>query len=156
MQVHDIPAVVALGSTLFSAEQAPTLYRCWDEAEVLRVYQAFKETCLVAVQAELVLGFALGSILEKPGSPWRYGWLEWLAVAPRHKRHRIATRLVKQLQNRFVERKVRIMLADTYEGNHRALGFFRKFGFGQEQRHVYLSLNLDTHQDALDRRYGED
>lgn len=29
--------------------------------------------------------------------------------------------------------------------NHEALAFFRKQGFGQELRHVYLSMNLENH-----------
>lgn len=156
MLVEDIPAVVELGNTLFTAEKAPTLYRCWEEAEVLRIYTAYKETCLVAVRSGKVIGFALGSLLDKPGSSWKYGWLDWLGIAPACKRHRIAGRLVKQLQERFVKQEVRIMLVDTYEGNRAALGFFRKVGFGQEIKHVYMSLNLDSHPKAIERIYGND
>ena len=153
MQIDDIPGVVELGNTLFSAERFPTLYRCWEEAEVLRIYTGYKETCLVATREDRVVGFALGSVLQKPGNPWRYGWLEWLAVNPAYKRRRVAQRLVRQLQERFVEGEIRMMLVDTSEVNKNALAFFRKFGFGQEKRHVYLSLNLDNHPKALERRF---
>ena len=37
MQVDDLPAVVELGNTLFTAETSPTLYRCWEDAEVLQL-----------------------------------------------------------------------------------------------------------------------
>jgi ribosomal protein S18 acetylase RimI-like enzyme len=153
MHVDDIPAVVELGNKLFSADESPTLYRCWEEAEVLRIYTAFKETCLVATTNDELAGFALGSLLDKPGSPWLYGWLDWLGVDPRFKRRRVARRLAKHLQARFVEKEVRIMLVDTYEGNRSALSFFRNFGFGQEIRHVYMSLNLDNHPRALERKF---
>lgn len=156
MHIDDIPAVVELGNRVFSAETLPTLYRCWEEAEVLQIYTAYKEICLVATREDKVVGFALGSTLDKPGSSWRYGWLEWLAVDPRCKRLRVAWRLVRQLQERFVEREIRIMLVDTYEGNKSALAFFRKFGFGQEMRHIYLSLNLDNHPKALERRFQDE
>lgn len=59
--------------------------------------------------------------MDKPGNAWRYGWLDWLGVDPARNRRRIARRLVKQLQERFVSREVRIMLVDTYEGNQKAL-----------------------------------
>jgi len=68
MQVDDIPAVVELGNTLFTAETSPTLYRYWEEAEVLQIYTAYKDTCLVATNNDKVVGFALGTLLEKPGS----------------------------------------------------------------------------------------
>ena len=158
MLVEDIPAVVDLGNALFSAEKSPTLYRCWEEAEVLRIYTAHKDLCLIATRADCtVIGFALGSLLDKPGSPWKYGWLDWLGVNPANKRQRVAKRLVKQLQDKFVAQNVRIMLVDTYEGNKPAVNFFKKFGFGQEIKHVYMSLNLDSHPKALERKFtGED
>lgn len=156
MQVDDIPAVVELGNTLFTAETSPTLYRCWEEAEVLQIYTADKETCLVATSNDRVIGFALGSLLEKPGSSWLYGWLDWLGVDPAFKRRRVAKRLTRQLQERFVEKGVRIMLVDTYEGNRSAVSFFRKFGFGQGIRHIYMSLNLDNHPKAIERKFMND
>lgn len=156
MTVEDISAIVELGNSVFSAEKLPTLYRAWDEGEVLRLYTAFKSTCLVAMQAERLIGFALGSLLTKPGRPWRYGWVEWLGVDVTFKRQRIAQRLLKQLQERFVAEEVRIMLIDTYAGNRPAVNLFRKFGFGQEVKHLYFSMNLDSHPRALERKFFEE
>jgi ribosomal protein S18 acetylase RimI-like enzyme len=82
--------------------------------------------------------------------------VEWLAVSPAHKKQRIGRRLLKQLQERFVAREVRIMLVDTYVGNRPALSLFRKFGFGQEVKHIYMSMNLDTHPRALERKFEGD
>ncbi len=62
----------------------------------------------------------------------------------RFKRSCIATRLVKQLTGLFIERDARIMLVDTAAKNHSALAFFRRNGFGQEIRHMYLSQNLEN------------
>jgi ribosomal protein S18 acetylase RimI-like enzyme len=155
MTVEDISAIVELGNTVFTADRAPTLYRAWDEPEVLRLYAAHKTTCLVAFNKDKLVGFGLGSLLSKPG-PWTYGWVEWLAVDPNFKGRRIARRLLKQLQERFVEQEVRIMLVATYAGNRAALNLFRKFGFGQEVKHVYMSMNLDTHPRALERKFDSD
>ena len=93
--------------------------------------------------------------MEKPRNAWTYGWLEWLGVEPRFKRSGIATRLLNQLTNLFIERNARIMLVDTDAKNHGALTFFRKHGFGQEIRHVYLSQNLEHHPKYLERMANE-
>ena len=68
----------------------------------------------------------------------------WLGVDRRFKRGGVATRLVNQLKGLFIERNARIMLVDTAAKNHAALSFFRRSGFGQEIRHVYLSQNLEN------------
>jgi len=152
MRLEDLPEVYALGQRLFTAEKLPTLYRCWDEDEVMKLFSAEPETCLVAVANDRVIGFALGSIMQKRGSAWRYGWLEWLGVHPAWSRRGVASRLVRHLTSRFIERDARIMLVDTDEANKPALAFFRRLGFGQELRHVYLSQNLDSHPEAIERR----
>lgn len=152
MRLNDLPAVFALGQRLFTAEDLPTLYRCWDDDEVMQLFSSDQETCLVAVAGDRVVGFALGSMMEKPRNAWRYGWLEWLGVDPTVSRHGIATRLLNQLTSLFVRRNARIMLVDTTEDNQPALTFFRKRGFGHELRHVYLSQNLDAHPEAIERK----
>ena len=154
MELKDLPAVFKLGQKLFTAEDLPTLYRSWDDYEVLELFQSDEETCLVAEDDGKIVGFALGCMMEKPRSAWRYGWLEWLGVAPRYKRHGIARRLLNQLTQLFINREARIMLVDTDEENADALAFLRKTGFGQETRHVYLSRNLDEHPKSLERRNG--
>ena len=154
MQLKDLPPVFRLGQRLFTAEKLPTLYRSWDEHEILELFQSDEETCLVAEDDGKVVGFALGSMMDKPRSAWRYGWLEWLGVAPRYKRHGIARRLLNQLTQLFITREARIMLVDTDEENADALAFLRRTGFGQETRHVYLSRNLDEHPRRNGRRNG--
>ncbi len=152
MRLDDLPAVFALGQRLFTAEDMPTLYRCWDDDEVMQLFSSDQETCLVAVADHKIVGFALGSMMEKPRNAWRYGWLEWLGVDPSVKRYGIATRLLNHLTSLFVRRNARIMLVDTTEDNEPALSFFRKLGFGHELRHVYLSQNLDAHPEAIERK----
>ena len=154
MQLDDLPEVFRLGQKLFTAEELPTLYRSWDDHEILELFGSDEETCLVAVADGEIVGFALGCMMEKPRSAWRYGWLEWLGVAPRFKRRGIAARLLNQLTQLFIEREARIMLVDTDEDNSDALAFFRRTGFGQELKHVYLSRNLDDHPKSLERKNG--
>jgi ribosomal protein S18 acetylase RimI-like enzyme len=154
MQLNDLPGVFRLGQRLFTAEDLPTLYRSWDDHEILELFRSDEETCLVAEDGGEIVGFALGCMMDKPRSAWRYGWLEWLGVAPGYKRHGIARRLLNQLTQLFIDREARIMLVDTDEGNADALAFLRQTGFGQETRHVYLSRNLDEHSKRISRRNG--
>jgi ribosomal protein S18 acetylase RimI-like enzyme len=149
MHLNDIPEIYALGHKLFPADKLPTLYRSWDEHELVQLYASDEETCLVAESEDRIVGFALGRIMEKPRSAWKYGWLLWLGVDPVCQGTDIATRLIKQLTERFIARDARIMLVDTDEHNHRALRFFRKHGFAQERRHIYLEQNLDAHPKRL-------
>ena len=144
MELKDVPEVFELGQKLFTAEEWPTLYRSWDDHELAQLFSTENETCLVAEADGKIAGFALGRMMQKPKSAWRYGWLLWLGVDPRFKRSGVATRLVNQLKGLFIERDARIMLVDTAAKNHSALAFFRRNGFGQEIRHVYLSQNLEN------------
>ena len=154
MHLEDLPAVSRLGQRLFTAEKLPTLYRSWDDHEILELFRSDEETCLVAEDDGKIVAFALGCMMDKPRSAWRYGWLEWLGVAPRYKRCGIARRLLNQLTQLFIDREARIMLVDTDEENVDALAFLRETGFGQETRHVYLSRNLDEHPKRIELRNG--
>lgn len=144
MELKDVAEVFELGQKLFTAEEWPTLYRSWDDHELAQLFSADAETCLVAEADERIVGFALGRVTEKPRSAWRYGLLLWLGVERKFKRSGIATRMLRQLTGLFIERDARIMLVDTAAKNHAALAFFRRNGFGQEIRHVYLSQNLEN------------
>jgi len=156
MQLKDIPAVFELGQELFTAEDMPTLYRSWDDHELADLFNTNGETCLVAETDGEVVGFALGSLMDKPRNAWRYGWLEWLGVKRGFKRRGVATRLLNQLVNLLIDRHARIMLVDTDARNYGALSFFRKHGFGQEMRHVYLSQNLENHPRYIEKRMEQE
>lgn len=144
MELKDVAEVFDLGQKLFTAEEWPTLYRSWDDHDLAQLFSSDAETCLVAEADGRIVGFALGEIMEKPRSAWRYGWLLWLGVEGRFKRSGVGTRLLRQLTGLFIERNARIMLVDTAAKNHTALAFFRRNGFGQEIRHIYLSQNLEN------------
>lgn len=153
MELKDLPAVFELGHSLFTAEKWPTLYRSWDDHELMALFNSDGETCLVAEADERIIGFALGRIMEKPRSAWKYGWLLWLGVQREFHRGRIASRLLRRLTELFVAHEARIMLVDTDEQNRQAISFFKRRGFGQAVHHVYLSRNLDDHPRHIERRF---
>lgn len=142
MELEDLPGVFALGERLFTAEAWPNLYRTWDEYELVAMFAADGDTCLVAEQDDEIVGFALGTIIEKRRSAWSYGWLVWLSVAPEVRRSSVGSRLVDRLTELFLEQGARMMLVDTDAQNEPALAFFEARGFGNPRGHLYLTRNL--------------
>ena len=142
MEIDDLALVFHLGEKLFTAREVPNLYRTWDEYEVVNLYQSDPELCLVAVSAEEIVGFILGSTIEKTHSAWKYGHLIWLGTEPELQRKGIALKLFKHFRDLMLEDGVRMLLTDTEADNLPALHFFRKMGFGHPQQHIYLTLNL--------------
>jgi ribosomal protein S18 acetylase RimI-like enzyme len=150
MALQDLPEVFALGERLFTAEKWPTLYRSWDQYEVVQLFDSDGEFCLVAETEHRIIGFALGTLMEKYGSAWRYGWLLWLGISQRHRGRGIAARLLNRLADLFIHHGARIMLVDTDAANEQAIHFFREQGFGNDLMHVYLSRNLEEHPSYIE------
>lgn len=143
MELADLPAVFALGERLFRAEAYPNLYRTWEEYELLQHYATEPQTCFVAELGGEVVGFVLGSIIEKSRSAWRYGYVVWLGVDPTTARKGVASRLVGRLTEELVHEGARILLADTEATNEPAIAFFTRQGFSKRRQHVYLEKNLE-------------
>ncbi len=148
MILEDLPKVFALGEKLFTAESWPNLYRTWDEYEPVEFFASEGETCLVAEDEDSgrLLGFVLGTVIEKRRSAWTYGYLVWLAVEPDARRFGVGSRLTEKLTETFIELGARMMLVDTDAGNDVALTFFDRHGFGHPRNHVYLTKNLTGHR----------
>lgn len=144
MRIEDIPAVFALGELVFTAEDSPTLYRTWDEYEVVDLFSSDGDTCLVAERDGRMVGFTLGTVINKRKSAWSYGYLIWIAVDPELKGAGVGRMLVEELRDVFIELGARMMLVDTDAEKHDALAFFERMGFGNRVEHVYLSQNLTT------------
>ena len=152
MELEDIPTVYALGEKVFPADKWPNLYRTWDEYELVDLFASDGETCLVADLDDKVVGFALGTVIEKRRSAWTYGYLLWLGVDSDVGPRGVGTRLFNRMQEVFIESGARMMLVDTAAENDRALTFFHKHGFDQEQGHVFLNKNLDEAKEEMDRK----
>lgn len=149
MSLSDLPAIYALGERLFTADKWPTLYRTWDEYELATLFASDRETCLVATLDDALVGFALGTLLEKRGSAWTYGYLLWLGVDKDFARKGIAAKLFERITDVFIKMGARMIMVDTDADNEVALSFFRSQGFSQETPHVFLSRNLSHDPDYL-------
>lgn len=144
MEIDDIADVFHLGERLFTAREAPNLYRTWDEYEVLSLFQGDSEYCLIADVDDRMVGFLLGTTVIKNHCAWKYGYLVWLGVDPDSQSSGVASKLFHRFRDLMLSDGVRMLLVDTEADNLPALHFFRKAGFGSPQEHIYLSLNLDT------------
>ena len=142
MELDDLAAVFHMGEKLFTAREAPNLYRTWDEYELIELFYADSELCFVAEADEKIVGFALGTTIEKERSAWKYGHLVWLGILPEFQRSGLGERIFSHLKAVMAKRGVRMLVVDTEADNLQALRFFRKMGFGKPEEHIYLSLNL--------------
>lgn len=146
MEIDDLAYVFHLGEEIFSVENAPNTYRTWDEYEVIELYYADSEFCIVAEVDEQIVGFALATTITKARSAWKYGHLIWLGVHPDYQRSGVAERLFKRFREIMLANKVRMLVVDTDAENLPALRFFRKLGFGNPTRHIYMTMNLTAHR----------
>lgn len=142
MEIDDLADVFHLGEEIFSVENAPNTYRTWDEYEVIELYYADSDFCIVAEVDEQIVGFALATTITKARSAWKYGHLIWLGVDPGHQRSGIAERLFKRFREIMLANKVRMLVVDMDAENLPALRFFRKLGFGNPSQHIYMTMNL--------------
>jgi ribosomal protein S18 acetylase RimI-like enzyme len=103
MEIEDLAAVFQLGEKLFRASEVPILYRSWEEFEVLDSFVRDMGYSYVADLDGEIVGFALGSVVTKRKSAWKYGYLAWLGVKPEFQRFGIATRLFREIRDAMLE-----------------------------------------------------
>jgi ribosomal protein S18 acetylase RimI-like enzyme len=154
MELDDLAAVFHMGERLFTAREAPNLYRTWDEYELIELFYADSELCFVVEAEEGIVGFALCTTIEKERSAWKYGHLVWLGILPEFQRSGLGERIFNHVKEVMTRRGVRMLVVDTEADNLPALRFFRKMGFGKPEEHIYLSLNLSGQKRAgLDKEH---
>jgi len=142
MTIDDLAAVFHLGEQLFTSEYSSSMYRTWDEYEITTLFNSDNELCIVAELNEKVVGFALGTTVEKHNSAWKYGYLVWIGTRPGLQKCGAGKALFEEIKDRMVEQGVRMIIIDTDADNEAGIHFFKKQGFGNIQQHVYMSLNL--------------
>ena len=153
MELEDLHRVYALGERLYTAEDWPNLFRTWDETEIINLFNTDSEFCWVAETPDgQLVGFALGALMEKRRSSWVYGWLDWMGVHPDWQSKGVGRRLLDKITERFISEGARMILIDTEADNDKALRFFKQQGFGNPNKHVYLSRNLTRDPEYLKRR----
>ncbi len=82
MTIDDLATVFHIGELLFTSEYSSSMYRTWDEYEITTLFNSDSELCIVAELDGKVIGFALGTTVEKQKSAWKYGYLVWIGTLP--------------------------------------------------------------------------
>jgi ribosomal protein S18 acetylase RimI-like enzyme len=144
--IDDLAAIFHLGEKVFTSQDVANLYRTWDEFEVTTLFNSDPELLLVAEAEGEVVGFALGTTIEKARSAWNYGHLLWLGIDPDCARQGVGSRLFDHFRDVMEGRGIRMMLVDTQADNGAAIGFFRRKGFENPTDHVYMTLNLQKEE----------
>jgi ribosomal protein S18 acetylase RimI-like enzyme len=152
MSIDDLSHVFHIGEEIFTAEFSSSLYRTWDEYEITTLFNSDSELCLVAELGETIVGFALGTTVSKHNSPWKYGYLVWLGVRAGLQKEGVGDRLFREIRRRMQEQGVRMIIIDTSADNLGAIRFFRKQGFGNIQKHLYMTLNLTRDRRKTERK----
>lgn len=152
MEIDDLSEVFHLGEDLFKVEKVPNMYRTWDSYEVVGLFHSDSEFCLVAELDDDIIGFALGTTIEKSHSAWKYGYLVWLGIKPEFQRTGVAEKLFRRFKDIMLRSNVRMLLVDTPSENIPALRFFRKLGFGHPKEHIYLTMNVAAEKQALEKK----
>src|SRR5665647_931274 len=137
MTIDDFSEVFHIGENVFTADYSPSMYRTWDEYEITTLYNSDSDLCLVAELEDEIIGFALGTTVEKQHSAWKYGYLVWLGVKKGIQKSGAGEKLFRELKRRMIEQGVRMMIIDTDAENQAGISFFTKQGFGNVQQHVY-------------------
>jgi len=151
MEIQDIWPVYELGTRIFT-EQARNLYRFWDETAVTTAYEMDGELALVAESEGRVVGFALGSALEKEDAT--YGYLIWLAVCPQAHNAGIGRRLYAAYEGRLRAEypEVQTVMIDTQASNAGALRFFARYHYQLTDTFVYVCKSLSPPSGPHKRR----
>jgi ribosomal protein S18 acetylase RimI-like enzyme len=142
MTIDDFADVFHLGEHLFTSDYSPSMYRTWDEYEITTLYNSDNELCLVAELGCEIVGFALGTTVDKSNSAWKYGYLVWIGVRPGIQKKGVGDSLFNEIKKRMMDQGVRMIIIDTDADNEAGIRFFEKHGFDNVQKHVYMTLNL--------------
>ena len=140
--IDDLAAIFHIGERVFTSHSYSNLYRTWDEYEVTTLFNTESEHILVAEAETRIVGFAMGTTIEKARSAWTYGHLLWLGVEPEFSRAGTGSLLFDRFRRIMEEEGIRMLLVDTQADNRGAIDFFRRKGFENPTDHIYMTLNL--------------
>ena len=123
----------------------PFTYRTWNVEELLSIFNDDPELCLVAEDSETgkIVGFALGVILKRPGSSWKYGYFNWVGVQKMRQEGGIGKKLYRELEKRFKRKGARIAIVDVENNNPAGVRFITGLGFKESEGYVWFSKNID-------------
>jgi ribosomal protein S18 acetylase RimI-like enzyme len=145
MTLEDLSEVWHLSEKIFTPSSLQFTYRTWNINELLSYFYSDQELCLVAqnTNSKKIVGFALGTILKRPLSPWTYGYFVWAGVQKMRQRGGVGRRLYKELEKRFKDKGARIVIVDVESTNQAGINYIKKLGFKEAQSYIWYSKNIE-------------
>jgi ribosomal protein S18 acetylase RimI-like enzyme len=138
MALDDLPAVYRLGTRCYDVRDKP--YNYWSVREVADHFECNPELCFVAQSDGEVVGFALAApsyeVLEDVGH------LEWVAVAPEHRRVGLATQLIESVVEKLRALGRAHVVADVSSANEASRPLLRQAGFEEGISVTFFTLPL--------------
>jgi ribosomal protein S18 acetylase RimI-like enzyme len=145
MSLEDLSEVWHLGEKTFSPSSLQFTYRNWNVDELLSLFTSDPDLCVVAedTNSRRIVGFALGTILKRPFSPWTYGYFIWAGVQKIRQKSGVGKRLYRELEKRLKDKGARIAIVDVESKNPPGIRFVKKLGFEQAETYIWFSKNLE-------------
>ena len=122
----------------FKPDDEPAVVALWQECKLIRPWNDPRKDIArkLKVQPELFLvgtidGAVMASVMA--GYEGHRGWVNYLAVSPRHRRHGHARALMQFVELKLQERgcpKAQLLVRNT---NMEALEFYRRLGYAQDE-----------------------
>jgi ribosomal protein S18 acetylase RimI-like enzyme len=129
--------VAALWREIFAEESA------WNnpERDIWRKLKVQRELFMVALEGGRVVGTSMA------GYDGHRGWVYYVAVSPRHRKHGIARALMSRVEDELKAVGCPKINLQVRAGNIGAVAFYRKLGYRIEER---VSLGKRLIEDRID------
>lgn len=118
----------------FQPEDGDAVVALWERCGLTRPWNDPRKDIArkLAVQAELFLvGILEGGLVASimAGYEGHRGWVNYLAVAPGHRRKGLARRLMEEVERRLLERGCPKLNVQVRSSNAEAMAFYRHLGY---------------------------
>lgn len=125
-KLSDVPAMAAIRALEWETEQYwNTRIAGYLSGEINPRHALRPRISFVAGDGEEIFGFVAGHLTRRHGCD---GELEWINVAPNHRRSGIASELLKALAEWFLQNEARRVCIDVQPTNMIARKFYRRNG----------------------------
>lgn len=138
MTAADLDDVFELGSRSWDATAIPYIY--WSRDGARRQLEASPDLCFVADENGRIVGFLLGEASFESDDQTAY--LEWLAVAPDHRRQGLGRRLAEAALAGLEERGMGRVMIDIADDNRPSRALAEELGFQEEATVTYFTKRL--------------
>jgi len=122
----------------FQASDESAVIALWEKCRLTRAWNDPRKDIArkLAVQPELFLVGVLGEAIVATvmaGYEGHRGWVNYLAVAPEHRKQGLGRTLMREVEKRLLERGCPKLNVQVRTSNDQALQFYRRLGYAQDE-----------------------